>query len=580
LAKKNVVKDVEDNVKTITEPLSEAEVWNVIEFTRAMGNGLYSPYLSPDLVSGRMKDITLNPMAATQAMLDEAMQSPKTHEKQVQEFSQSFELTSMVYKRLLSYLGNMLSFDITYVSNAELEDFSTPKWKKDNSIIEKFIEKFDYKKELHVVVKEMLRNDGFFACFRDTGDRFVLQELPSEYCKITGRWGNGFLFSFDMYWFLQPGVDIDMYPPFFKKKFNEIWGSGASNTATRRYDPSLPPDLRDRSTWIYWVDVPVTTGVCFKLTPELATRLPYFTPLFNDLILQPLMRNLQKSADMASASKMIIGEVPMLNRDAKATVKDSISVSPDLLGKFMALVKSAISDAVRVAAAPLTNMQGVEFTSNSTMYDQYLRTSLASSGINTNLIFSSSIKPNVIETQLSLNVDEQMMTTLYPQFEDFMDYWANKYTKTYKFRFSFEGTDFFLNRDSRLEKQMQLFNIGIVMPQKIAAALGMKPAELRKHMAEGKAMDFMGMLTPPTVLNQEQIIKDTTKSQIQVANKTAELKPEAAPSGKPGVQKAPVLPTTEPASKGRPKKPASKISDEGAKTEAQGTNIGRGGKVR
>lgn len=569
-----------DETKFVKEPiLSENDVWSIIEFTRAMGNGLYSPYLSPDLVNSRMRDITLNPMAASQAMLDEVMLNPKANERKIQEFSQSFELTSMVYKRLLSYLGNMLSFDVTYVSNAEAEDFVAPKWKKDNSTVERFLEKFEYKKEFHVVVKEMLRNDGFFGCFRDTGDKFVLQELPSEYCKITGRWGNGFLFSFDMYWFLQPGVDLDMYPPFFKKKFNEIWGGGGSNKP-RTYDPALPPELRDRSTWIYWVDVPPTVGTCFKLTPELATRLPYFTPLFNDLILQPLIRNLQKSADMASANKMIIGEVPMLNRDAKATIKDSIAISPDLLGKFMALVKSAIGDSVRVAAAPLTGLKAIDFSVDTSVYDQYLRTALASSGINTNLIFSSSIKPNVIETQLSLNVDEQMMTTLYPQFEDFMNYWINKYTRTYKFQISFEGTDFFLNRDGRFEKQMSLFNVGIVMPQKIAAALGMKPAELRKHMAEGKAMDFMGMLTPPTVLNQEQIIKDTTKSQIQVANKNAELKPAAPGEGAATPSKIPELPSNQPASKGRPKTPASKISDEGAQTQTQGTNIGRGGKVR
>jgi len=121
----------------------------------------------------------------------------------------------------------------------------------------------------------------------------------------------------------------------------------------------LPPEARQRSQWIYWVDIPVDVGVCFKLTEELATRLPYFTPVFNDLILQPLIRNLQKNADMAAASKIIIGEIPMLSRDTKSNGKRQCGYHPELLGKFMALVKSAISDSVKMASAPLTNMQAL-----------------------------------------------------------------------------------------------------------------------------------------------------------------------------------------------------------------------------
>jgi hypothetical protein len=94
----------------------------------------------------------------------------------------------------------------------------------------------------------MLRNDAYFGCFIDAGNHYVLQELPADYCKITGRWEGGFLFSFNMYWFLQPGVDIDMYPPFFKKKYKELW---EEPNVQRQYEPSLPPELRAKSTWIY-----------------------------------------------------------------------------------------------------------------------------------------------------------------------------------------------------------------------------------------------------------------------------------------------------------------------------------------
>ncbi len=555
---------MEDNTENDVK-LTEDEIWDVIEYARGMASMYGGSYLNPELVSARMRDINLNPMAATQDMLDRAMLDPKSYEKQLQSFSQSFELSSMVYKRLMSYLGNMLSFDLTYTSNAKPEDYKTPKYKKDLEATETFLDRFDYKKEFRTVIREMLRNDAYFACIRDVGKNIILQELPPDYCKITGKWENGFLFSFNMYWFLLPGVDIDMYPPFFKKKCNEIWG-GASNK--KGYDPNLPPELRANSSWIYWVDVPVTVGVCFKLSPELATRLPYFTPLFNDLILQSMMRNLQKNINMSAASKMIIGEVPMLNRDAKATVRDSLAVSPDLLSKFMALVKSAIADSIKIASAPLTNIQGISFDSDNSMYDSYLRTALASSGINTNLIFSSSVKPNAIETQLSLNVDEQMMTLLYEQFNDFMNYSIRKFTKTFVFTIEFEGTEFVLNRDKRLENAMTLFNQGIILPQKIAAAMGMKPSVFRRQMEESKANEFMDMLIPPSVQQQKMLLK-INPALGQVASNVPGQSTPAKPKGTPTAE----------VDKGRPKKKDSEISEEGLKTRETAANVGRGGKV-
>lgn len=549
--------------------LSEQEVWDVIQFARSMGGGYGLSYLNPELVNARMRDVTLNPMAATQDMLDKAMAEPKQFEKQLQAFSQNFELSSMVYKRLLSYLGNMLSFDITYTSNAEIQDYKTLKYKKDLSIAESFMDKFDYKKELGIVVRELLRNDAYFGCLREVGSKIILQELPAEYCKITGRWENGFLFSFNMYWFLQPGVDIDMYPKFFKKKYNEIWGTGTNSI--KDYNPHLPPELRANSTWIYWVDIPVDFGICFKLTPELVTRLPYFTPLFNDLVLQGLMRNLQKNINMSVASRMILGEVPLLNKEAKATVKDSIAISPDLLGKFLGLVKSAIGESIKMASAPLTNMQSVQFSAENDMYDSYLRTSLASSGINTNLIFSSQVKPNAIETQLSLNVDEQMMYTLYLQFNDFMNYQINRLTKFFKFSIAFEGTDFYTNREKRMSVAKDLMLQGIILPQKIAAAIGMKPSVLIKQMQESASIDFIKMLTPPSLEQQIKIAEINQKNALSLAEKNAKLAPKAS-------SPAEKLPEEE-KQRGRPKKPESELTESGMNTREDASNVGRGGKT-
>jgi hypothetical protein len=528
------------------EILSEEAVWDIIQFARNLSNGGYGMgIVTPDLLVSRLRDITMNPQAATQDSLDKALADPKNSEIELQGFSESFELTSQPYKRLLSFLGNLLSWDLTYTcTNATFKDYSGSKYQKDLQVVGSFLDKFDYKKEFSTVVREMLRNEAYFCAPRFDGNKYVLQELPAkpDYTKITGRWDYGLLFSINMYWFILPGISLDMYPKFFAQKYMELWGGeNAGNTGIRPYNPAMPPELRGQSSWVLWQDVPVDVGWVFKLNPEVITRVPYFSPLFNDLILQALMRNLQKNINMSTASRLLLGQVGKL-KDTSVKERNQFDISPDLLGKFLALVKSAIADSIKVAAAPLENLQSISFPAENEVYDSYLKTALASSGVNTNLIFTSNMRPNIMETQLSLNADEQLMMALYPQFSSFLEYQINKLTKYFKFKFEFEGSQFFNNREQRFDKQMTLLDKGIVLPHKIAASLGMSPQDFLRQLDEARANGFVDNLTPIV-------------SAFQMSGKGGE-------TGKAG----------------RPQKSESDLGDSGEQTKSDGENIGRGGK--
>jgi hypothetical protein len=524
--------------KTTTAPtaaLTEKEVYDVVAFAHAMSGMYGNTILTPDLINARMKDITMNPLAATESSLTSALNDPKNSEDQLRMFSENFEIQSQPYKRLLAYLGSMLSFDLTYTATNVKKDADYKKegYKSDLERMFTFMDRFDYRDAFATIIKQMLRNETYFCIVREDAQKVILQELPSQYCKIDGRWDNGFLFSMNFYWFMQPGVDIRMYPPFFQKKYKEIFVDGQNGTT---YNPAMPPMSRD-GNWIYWVEIPAGLGWVFKMSPETAARVPYFSGLFLDLIQQSVMRNLQKNANMSAATRMIIGQVPML-KDAKASVADMIAIDPKTLGEFIALVKSALSEAIGFASAPLEQLQAVSWPSENEIYNSFLKTALASSGVNTNLIFSSDIKPNAIETRLSLNTDEQMMEALYPQFNKFMDFFINRLTKTFKFATEFEGTKFFTNRADRFDRAMALTGLGIVLPQKIAAAQGMRPQDMYRQMAEAKAMGFVENLTP--------IVP------------AAQMPAEGA---------------------GRPAKKDSTLSESGSQTRENADNVDRGGKI-
>ena len=521
--------------------LTPQEVDYVLKFAQSLsGLNMYGNALTPMMLNSRMMDITLSPLQATEDSLTKAMNNVKNSELVLQAFSQDFELQSQPYRRLLSYLTNLLSFDMTYecTNMKDPKGYKSPKYQADLDILKQFMDRFDYKKEFTTAVGEMIRNEAYFCLPHFDDAKITLQELPTSptYTMITGRWAYGLMFSFNMYWFINPGVDINLYPNFFKQKYGNLWGDG---TEFPQYMSNLSPQSRGDSSWVYWQDIPVDLGWCFKMNPTLATRVPYFSGLFLDLIQQPLMRALQKNINMSVAARLVLGQVGML-KDTAAKGKDQFNISPDNLGKFLALVKSALGESLRVAAAPLENLQSVAFPSENAMYSSYLQTTLATSGVNTDLIFTGNVRPNLMATQLSLNVDEQLMTALYPQFEDFMNYNINKLTKTYKFKIKFQGTQFFNNRQQRFDKQMQLSSLGMVLPQQIAASIGMNPFEFQRQLDEARAMGFTDNLTPITLAGQ---MSNDQKDQA-----------------------------------GRPKKDDSELGDSGSETRESGGNVGRGGK--
>jgi len=474
------------------EPLiSPEEVFDVMKFA----SQIYNSYSNPLLLNQRMKDVTLSPILATTEAVETALQNPKDSEAELVGYSEFFEITSMLYKRILYYLSGILSFDLTYTCRniSKESEFTSAAYKKDLAILTGFLDAFSIKKEFKTAVRQMVRNEAYFTILRDEGAKYSLQELPKDYCIITGRWDYGLLFDFDMNWFFQSGVDINMYPPVFKKMYGKAYGNKQD---PNKYQPSSPIDIRD-DAWVKWVQTsPKDNFWSFKFDPELATRIPFLAPMFPDVVIQPLIRTLQTNSYIASASKMLVGKVPMLDKSVKgASVKDSVAITPDMLGKFLAVLKAGLSEAVKVGVAPLEDMQGISFPLDTPFYQDYLKTTTSSSGVNSRLIYTLD-KNNAVESQLSINVDEFLMTYVYPQFSNFLEYHINKRTKKYKFGFELEGTEFFTNRKERFDTQMTLSDRGIVLPQKIAASIGMLPHVFIRQLQEGKATKFTDLLTP------------------------------------------------------------------------------------
>lgn len=103
------------------------------------GGGLYPSVINPLLLNQRLQDVALNPVAATQDKLDQALSNPKGNEDTLLGISEWFEIQSQSYKRLISYLSDLLSWDLTYTCiNVTEKDYKTPAYKKDLETLDTF----------------------------------------------------------------------------------------------------------------------------------------------------------------------------------------------------------------------------------------------------------------------------------------------------------------------------------------------------------------------------------------------------------------------------------------------------------
>lgn len=487
-------------------PLTEQQVYDVLQFANqayqyAYGNatlqfdnykGTYSPYLTNE----RLSEIGLNPKNLRESDLKVIIEEPVKNQNALIGYSEYLKFTDMIAKRTLGYLGNLPSFDYTFTcTNIENpEEYTSQEYKKDLKIVKDFLSKFDVRGQFSYVNRRTFEIDAFYSVFRMDGDRYEFQELPYNYCKITGKnlsWG--FQFDFDMSWFDKMGLSIKQYPPIFETMYNRVQ-KGLNN---KDYNPANKLNKR-KGTYCLWTQTSSLPKkgnfACFKMNTDMYACMPYLTPMFQDAINKPIIRALQNDQYIIASQKIMIGLIPLLKDQKSGQIKDALAVSPETMGKFLGLLKRGLSNAIKITGAPFEDVKQVEFDQPSTsIYDQSSVTEAANSGSTSRLIYSSD-KMSATEVQYSANIDEMISTAVYPQYERWLSSMVNYFTKKYKFNFKFEGTKYSSNRKARLENALKLADKGIVMPAKIAAAIGTDIFEMKGLIEQCKYDNFQDLL--------------------------------------------------------------------------------------
>lgn len=494
---------------------------------------------TPDMTNTAMKNINLNPLTATVDKINAALDNAKNSEANLIAYGQDMYLKNMLYKRNYDYINSLPAWnlEIDCINAKNLKDYKTVGFEEDFRKVRDFLYKFNYRAEFDKCFFNMLNSESYYCIFRtDMCDsKYVFQDFAYNYTKITGRSTWGLLYDIDMTYFMQPSIDINSYPKWIIKKYDDLFKTRANSN----YVPSN--DINERTgKFAMWTQTSQLDGAwCFKFKNDLIANIPYFSPMLSDLVLVPVFRDLQLSQSVSAARKIIASQYPLLKEQKVGNTADMLAVSTTTMGMMLGAMAKGLEDAFKIVCLPSEKMEQFEFeNTDKESYSNFLKTTASLMG-GGNVLFSTT-KNTVAETNLSLNIDEMLATSIYPQFEDFLDFQVNNLTKKYKFKFVFNGTKTYLNKEFNNKQAFESAAVGVVSINKIANAMGKNLFELTDELDMTKALGFTDKLM--SMMNMY------TQSQ----------------DGKTG---------------GRPQKSSSELTESGSETRNAGSNLDKGGKI-
>ena len=471
----------------MAEKISRSDVQDVIDFSAGIMavDNFYSPFLSNQLLT----NLNNNPRLPSAESVKKALNDYKNSGEELQgfvEFASSFD---MIFKRTLYSYANALSFDLQITcKNAYTEsDYQSDEYKKDRQTVDNFLTNFDYKKEFYNVLLNVLKRDTYFTWFRKTktGNRgkmkFALQIMPQDYCMLTGYFEKGLLWSLNILYYMQPGVDLNGFDPSITKTYLRALETVDS------YVPSAP--LNDRKgSYAMWVDVsPLDGAWAWKFDTSSFANNPFLAPYVANVLRSNEVGELQYNKDLISAAGILAGEIKLFDSAKSGQKANQFSIDPKTLGTFMSLVKKGLQSTIKAVAVPLENIKFFQFEDkNPNSYTNELTTT-AGIGTGISRVIYSSDKMSNAELEAALNEVYQTMKPMYAQFNNFLDFYVNQMTSKYKFKFEFVGSNYQFERDARFDKMMKMADKGLVLNSSAwASAVGMNPVTFDRMLAESK----------------------------------------------------------------------------------------------
>ena len=490
-------------------PLTQDEVLDIIRMGEQIYNTQGFGYFTPFLANQNQINLNNNGIKPTLNSINQAFANYKDSGELLRSYTEFMSTYDMLFDRLGKYYSGMLAFDLNRVClNAYTEkDYQSQEYKDDLLRVRRFFDSFDYKQWFGNIARCLPKYEVYFTWLRDnkgtftkTGhieldeeysnwSKYMLQTLPQEKCIITATWEKGFLFDFNMDYFLQAGVTIDSFDPVFKEYWRDLFGE-------EEYNPTAQFKNRKGSFAMTTQTSPEDGAWCWKFDITNTNQTPFLAPMIKKILNNEEMENLQKDKNFLTARAIIVGSIPLMSKQVGGETTDAMAWKPETLMKFMSLVKRGLDKNVVNVATPTEDPRFMQFQDYSdNMYKNQIKTGIGQGASASRLLFADD-KMSESEVKNAIRTDYNLVKHLYDQFSNFLNYYVNQKTKKYKFKFILSGCTYDFIRKEEAENLLKLAEVGMVLnAPAYSKIVNMTPDDFERALEESKYGGFTEKLS-------------------------------------------------------------------------------------
>ena len=349
-----------------------------------------SPYL--DGILSKLDASSSSRFTVSKADIQSAIENNNVD--RLRNYSQYFFHASGEYRRLVEYFANLLTFNFVVIPQVDAEAVKLPRFEKAFQNVLNYT-KYSHVEEVgRIIAATVIKDGAFYGYERDDVDVYVLQKLPTAYCRSRFKIDGIYAIEFDFSFFAQfrNKTDLEEALAAFPEEFAAMYNSYLKDTKNLR-----------------WQFIDPTKARAHMLTDEV----PLLAPIFLDLIEFEDYKQIDKMRSKLDVYKVVIQKIP-LDENGEITMElDDIKMihnnAKDMLGSSMVKVLTTptevhaldVKDTKAIAQDDVEKAQKILYGSAGTPM----------------VLFSSGAKTGSVGLERSLQVDESLMYQLLDQFK-------------------------------------------------------------------------------------------------------------------------------------------------------------------